>query len=121
MPEGGVEFANPWLPLPLLRWRHLDLGLARIEPPGSAQQEIRAVGKDLETQDIDRDVAVIEVADDPGGARVDRGGDNDDLMRGVQCVLIQRLAEAGLKVGAQVAVRLEAGVDRGDFLGLKVA
>ena len=65
MSEGRVEFAVPGFIRPFLRLRHLDLCLTRIDQPGSAEQAVGAVGEDLEAQDIDRDIAVVQVADNP--------------------------------------------------------
>ena len=93
--KGDVVFAVPWLFRAAVLGGDGDvgLGLARIDEPGTAEEFFGAVLEDLEEENVDRDVAGVEVLDDPLGGIVQFGGDEDDLVRFVECFRVQRRAE----------------------------
>lgn len=72
--------------------------------------------KDLEEDDVDRDVAGVEVGDDPFGGIVQFGGYKDDLVGLVERILVQFRAEVLLEGLAKIAAFGETLEDLRDFL-----
>src|SRR5690606_29155913 len=95
----------------------VDLGYSRVDEPGAAEELVWAVLEDLEKEDVDRDVAVVEVFDDALGGVVERGGDDDDLVRVVEGFLVELCSETGFEIVAEVPAVGEALVDLGDLVG----
>lgn len=73
----------------------------------------------LKEEDVDRDVFVVEVGDDPFGRGVQLGGAEDDLVRLVESFLIQFGAEAILEGLVQRFVAGIIAVDFADLIGLQ--
>jgi hypothetical protein len=73
--------------------------------------------EDLEEHDIDRDVARVQVGHDALGGGVELGGHDDDLVRVVQRLFIERDAEPLLEGRTQATALREPVVDLDDAVG----
>ena len=75
-----VELAVPRFVRAILFGCGADLSLDGVEQPRAADQLFAAVGEDLEAKHVDRDVAFVEVADDPLGRWINLRSSDDDLI-----------------------------------------
>jgi hypothetical protein len=70
------------------------LGLYGLDQPCATQELRVAMLEGLKEEDVDRNVFVVEVADDAFGAGIEFGRAENDLVRLVEEVFIQVFAEA---------------------------
>ncbi len=65
MTKRSIELTIPRFFCVLWRCCGINLGLCGIVQPRAANELVGAVGKDLEADHVDRNLALVEIADDP--------------------------------------------------------
>ena len=117
--KGNIELAVPrrLFAFQFGRGSHVRLCLAGVDEPGAAEKLLRAVLEDLEEEHVDRDVAGVQIRDDALGRVVEFRRNEDDLVRLVECFLVQLCAEVLLKRLAKISAVGKAPVNLHDLVG----
>lgn len=115
----SVELAVPWFALTLgaSGVGGVLLGLYGVNQPCATQELGVAVLEYLEEEHVDRDVFVVEVADNSFGGRIEFGRAENDLVRLVEEVFIQVFAEAFFEGGIERLTFAVITVDLCDAVG----
>ena len=117
MAEGGIKFSVPRFARAVgLGGGGIDLRFDWIEQPCATEKKLGPELEDLKKENVDREVAVIEIFDDTLGAGVEGGRNDDDLMGFVQGLLIKLMAEASFEILLEVSAVGETPIDRRDSL-----